>query len=229
MSSSAQRMPEHHAPPEDLLAYATGTADPWLETLVACHLTLCPQCRQEVDTLDALGGILMSEAAAGAGEAALASGGPGPLSTPPVPASVPRVRRDLVLPRDLQSVVPRPLHPHLRDRHPRFRFSVPGVKQIALTLTGGGRPVQLVRFAPGYAVPEHGHAGLEWLMVLSGHLRDGATGEVFHRGDVSLRDTEHVHTQHIGEEEPCIAVFATLGPPLPRTFLGKLLARAVGL
>lgn len=228
-SKPTVRLPHHHAPPEDLLAYASGTADPWLETLVACHLTLCPACREEVETLDALGGLLLSDEQSDVPFALP----PAPLSSARPPgASAGAIREDgrrLELPESLLPVLPRPVHAHIRDDKPRFRFQIPGVRGMPLTLEGGGRPVQLVRFAPGYVVPEHGHAGLEWLLILSGHLRDEATGETFYRGDVSVRDTEHVHTQAIGSEEPCVALFATLGPPLPRTLLGRVLARAIGL
>lgn len=214
--------PSHHPEPEELLAYVSGAAEEWLATLVACHLTLCPECREEVAMLDAVGGALLSEVGRDA-EAPLVSV---PVLRPPRPFGRP-LRSDV--PHEIARVVPRPLHHYLADDRPRFRFLAPGLSHVPLRLVGGDRPLQLVRFKPGFVVPEHGHGGLEWLLVLSGAIEDRATGQRYGRGDISRRDTQDVHSQAVTRDEPCVAVFANIRPPIPHTLVGKVLARIVGL
>ncbi|MDD9940508.1 MAG: cupin domain-containing protein [Myxococcales bacterium] len=219
--------PSHHPEPDELLAYAAGTTEPWLSTLMACHLTLCPHCRQELVMLEELAGVMIEDF----GQELEADTAGTPLL--PKPVLSPTAERVIpprpVVPGEIASQVPRPLHGFFAEPVPRFRFLAPGVSHIPLTLDGGGRPVRLVRFRPGFVVPEHAHAGLEWLLILSGHLLDATTGQRFARGDVSERDTEDVHTQLIGKDEPCVAVFAHLGPPIPRTLMGRILSKIVGL
>jgi len=212
-------MPSHHPEHDELLSYVTGTSDGWLSTLIACHLTLCPRCREQVELLDALGGALLDDAA-GMDFDAKPRLAPYPaLGSPPQPR--PRV------PDDIARVVPRPLHGLFADDEPRFRFLLPGVKELRLRSDPREPRMQVVRFKPGFVVPQHGHSGLEWLLILSGELLDKTTGERFARGDVSRRHDDDVHVQVIGDREPCVAAFANVGPIIPHTFMGKLLAKFV--
>lgn len=217
-------MPNHHPTSDELLAYVVGDSELWLSVLIATHLTLCPQCREQVDELEAIGALLlerMPHDGLAVDEPMRSPGsGPGPARPPAIVRSVPA---------EIAGQVPRPLHPFLLDKTPRFRFLAPGLQHIPLGLSSGERPLRLVRFKPGFVVPEHAHGGLEWLLILRGELTDGRTGERYGRGDVSRRDAGDVHTQRIGEAEPCVAVFAHEGPPIPTTLMGKVLSRIVGL
>lgn len=216
----ASMMPSYHPEPEELLAYVSGAAEQWLATLIACHLTLCPACRDEVAMLDALGGALLEDT-----EDRVQVQAPRQHMRSAPPAALPTREISNALARH----VPRPLHPYMLEPQPRFRFLAPGLAHVPLTLMGGSRPLQLVRFKPGFVVPEHGHSGLEWLLILSGELYDRTTGQRYTRGDVSRREAADVHSQQIGRTEPCVAVFANLQPLIPHTLLGKVLSRIVGL
>lgn len=214
--------PSHHPDGDELLAYVTGTCETWLSTLIACHLTLCPRCRDEVALLESLGGALFDDWLEDEADEALECADH--VQLPPR-----KPLQAVAAPAEVASVVPRPLLSFLADSEPRFRFLAPGLSHMPLNLMGGDRPLRLVRFNPGFVVPEHSHAGLEWLLILTGEVHDRATGDRFRRGDISRRDVDDVHAQVIGKDEPCIAVFANIGPPIPRTLLGKVLARIVGL
>lgn len=222
---------QHHPAPEELLDYAVGACDLWLDALLACHLTLCPACRLHLSELEALGGALLDayrdELEAGVAKPSRVKD-PTERLGPVTPHHGMRPAIDR-LPQDVIRSVPRPLQAFMRDPQPRFRFLVPGIEHIPLTLTAGGRPVRLLRFRPGFVIDEHGHAGLEWLLILSGKLRDDHTGETFARGDVSRRVETDTHRQIIDRAEPCVAVFAHLGAPIPRTWTGRLLAKIIGL
>lgn len=215
-------MPEHHPQQEELLEYATGAADEWLAVMVACHLTFCPRCRDEVALLDALGGALLGDSDGapvvdGALEASLSKlDAPGSAPSP-APARV----------EPALAAVPRPLHPYLADPAPRFRWLAPGITHLPLELEAGARPVRLLRFRQGYTIPAHGHSGLEWLMVLDGELDDDSDGQRYGRGDVCRNEPGKVHVQRVTSDEPCLALVANLGPLIPQSWLGRLLARVV--
>lgn len=53
--------PAYHPPPEVLLDYATGTLNAATALIVATHLALCPNCRQYVQVLEAVGGAMLAE------------------------------------------------------------------------------------------------------------------------------------------------------------------------
>jgi len=53
----------HHLTDETLQDYSAGLLNAPMETLIACHLTLCPACRQRSDLADAIGGISLNDEA----------------------------------------------------------------------------------------------------------------------------------------------------------------------
>ena len=53
--------PTHLIPEDLLMAYAAGTAGEALSLLAACHLTLSPESRAQLQTLEAVGGELIAE------------------------------------------------------------------------------------------------------------------------------------------------------------------------
>src|SRR3546814_10145114 len=80
-AAPAGATPNHHIPAELLLDYAAGNlAESW-SLVVACHLTLCPQCRRELAAIEQAAGSLLEHAEArpmrpGAFEAVAAQHGP---------------------------------------------------------------------------------------------------------------------------------------------------------
>ena len=56
-------MVAHHVPDEALLAYAAGGSTVGEDLLVACHLTLCPECRARADEADRIGAALSTRTA----------------------------------------------------------------------------------------------------------------------------------------------------------------------
>lgn len=215
-------MPTHHPDPDDLLEYATGESPEWLSLVVACHLTFCPECRAQVALLDDVGGALLDALPQTPG----ASMPPRALARlaapPPLLASRPRCLAPDVV------ALPRPLHAYFRDDVPRFRFLAPGVKHVPLTFSVGGIPGRVVRFAPGFTVPEHAHTGTERVLVLDGELEDAATGERFVDGDLSQRDAGTQHAQRI-LADGCVALVVTVGPIVPSSFWGKILKAITGV
>ena len=54
---------DHHPSEELLLDYATGALDEGWSIALATHLALCPDCRQKVAEMEAIGAAFMETAA----------------------------------------------------------------------------------------------------------------------------------------------------------------------
>jgi putative transcriptional regulator len=228
--SEPQSGPRHHPEPEDLLEYASGGSPEWHALLIACHLTHCARCRDEVALLDEVGAaVLRAAAPAQLGAAELDASAARAfelLGDQPAPTPAPAPR---ALTPELERVLPRPLHPYLVDPGRGFRFMAPGIAQLPLTLPKQPADVRVVRLKPGFVIPRHGHSGLEWMVVLDGEIGDSHDGERYRSGDVCRSEPGKVHFQDVSATEPCIAVVANLGPLVPKTLLGRMLAKIVKL
>ena len=117
-------IPTHHPDPDDLASYASGVAPEWMSVVVACHLTYCAECRDEVALLDDLGGALLDTLADPAGAALMAA--------PPLRAEAPKKAEYLDSP--VARTIPRPLHRYFKEPVPTWRFLAPGVKHVPVSL-----------------------------------------------------------------------------------------------
>jgi putative transcriptional regulator len=214
--------PTHHPDPDDLASYASGAAPEWMSVVMACHLTYCAECRDEVELLDELGGVLLDT---------LADPGEGPVV---VPKETPR-RRDAPSARafadsPVARAIPRPLHAYFKEQVPTWRFLAPGLKHVPISLSVGEIPARLIQFRPGLVVPDHRHTGTEMVLVLDGILEDTVTRDVFRTGDLSRRDeSTGRHGNVVTSPDPCLCLIVTDGPVDPATMWGKLLKALSGL
>jgi putative transcriptional regulator len=216
--------PSHHPDADELCAYASGATPDWISLVVACHLTYCEECRTELELWDDLGGVLLD------------SLDPGSETTPP-----PRPSDAVIAPRhpsaekksfeqasESTKGIPRPLHDYFADE-PRFRFLAPGIQHIPLSFSVGGVPARIVRFKPGFTIPEHAHRGLEMVLVLDGEIADGVTKEVFRTGDLSRREAGTTHSQHVTSHDSCVCLVVSAAPIVPSTVWGRVLKALTGV
>lgn len=203
-------MPAHHLTEEILMAYAAGSLPEALSLVVASHITLCPDCREEVERYEALGGSLMEEIdPASVEESALSnifarldSDEAEPWGRAPAPAereiadpSIPRPLRDY-LDQDLASL----------SWHPVIR----GVEEAKINLQGGECKTRLMRIQPGTAMPRHTHGGEEVTLVLEGGYSDAEGHYV--RGDVQAADPSVDHQPVADTGEACICLVVSDAP-----------------
>ncbi|MEM7498184.1 MAG: ChrR family anti-sigma-E factor [Pseudomonadota bacterium] len=188
-----------HMPPTDLLAeYASGSASPGLNLLMASHLTLVPESRRQVAALESIGGALLADEA----PVAMAASA---LETAFAAIDDDRQAEDAELPdrggRD--HVLPRPLREHLSGQDEEslpWRFRLPGVSEYVLP-GFDSEQVSILRARPGSGIPQHTHEGVEITLVLSGELHDG--DRVLRAGDVAVNTDEHDHRPRIMGDETC--------------------------
>ena len=120
---------------------------------------------------------------------------------------VERVAHDPVIPAVLQ----REIH---RSLHKSWRRKIGGHSEIVLdSLCEPGVKARLLSIPPGKGAPEHGHAGEEITLVLSGSFNDGH--ERFERGDACHAGSDLVHTPRVDSEETCICLAVELGDLKP--------------
>lgn len=200
-------MTRHHPAYETLASYAGGGLGAGARLVVGVHVRACRECQAEVEGLQTLGGALLADTAPvalapGALDRALAALEE---SAPPAP----RLDLGQILARGVWI----PLGPRLAVKR-LSRFADPGEKLV------------LIRAAAGQALPEHGHAGVERLVVLEGAFDDG-TGR-YQRGDLSERGPADRHQPIAEPGSTCLCLSAT-DAPLRLTGLARWLQPLVGL
>lgn len=209
----------HHPDISTLMCCAAGSQPEAFAAVVACHLSLCPECRDEVRRMQEIGVALFDklepvkvncQAPVIAARAAEADIEPAP------PRRVPAA--------PTQKGVPLPLTKcvccNLDDV--AWRWAAPGiwVHPIALSHPGCCGDLRLIKVAPGKALPEHGHAGTEITIVLKGAYTD-ATG-TYREGDVADLDDSIIHAPVACPKQGCICLTASQGKPKFSSFLARL-------
>lgn len=206
--------PVHHLPEAWLVAMAAGTLGEAESVVVATHITLCPQCRNDLALAEEIAAGAMNKAP----EVAMNPGGLDALlarldePAPPEP----------VFPTD--PVLPWPILQHTGPlAQVKWKSLGPWVSGIDMPHQSVGLPLRLVRLSAGVYLP-HRHVGSEAAVILAGGWTD-ETGH-YQRGDAFYAEpSDHVHEQRIDEGPPCIALVLNEQRGKVDGFLG-LLAKA---
>ena len=213
-------MPTHHVSDDLLLAYAAGTATEAESLLVASHLTLCPQCRNRVAELEAIGGSLLESAAPDPVDSSMLSAimaridNEDAVDRPGIAPVVTRPRESRFGSSDI--LLPRPLLSYLQtglDDVPWCSVKR-GIDQFPLAVGGSEARAKLIRIRAGVGVPAHTHGGTELTLVLSGGFQD-ERGH-FLRGDVAVADEEIEHRPVADDDGDCLCL-TVLDAPLRLT------------
>ena len=199
---------------EWLLEYAVGSLPEPLSLMVATHLTLVPESRQHVRTLEAVGGALLDDLE--------------PISVSEGVFDSLLARLDEAVPEPTAALrteaeIPAPLNDYLPDRGHDLRWSpvIPGVSQIKLLPDRKDYWTRLIRTRAGRPTLQHTHEGLEWTLVLTGAFRD-QTGH-YGRGDVVVADDSIDHTPIADPGEDCICLVVGQGRVRLTGTIGRLI------
>jgi len=195
----------HHLTDDILMAYAAGTLPEAFNLMVATHVSLCDECRAQVESYDAVGGAVLDQTPGNdvsltpgsfaATMALIAGGAPDEIRT--------HHRHDPVLPKPLQDYIGGGLDAV------KWRSVGMGVKQ-AILATSTDASARLLFIPAGTAMPDHGHQGTEMTMVLKGAFQD--EDDYFARGDVEVADSDLHHTPVADIHEDCICLAVTDAP-----------------
>ena len=211
---------KHHIPDQILMAYSSGNLPEAYSLVVACHLSLCDECRAQAESFDVVGGAMLdddsgveiSDDALAATMKLIEAGLPDEPKKP--------VKRDKVLPAPLMEYVGGGVDAI------RWRSVGGGVKQSVLK-TEEGATARLLYIPAGKEVPDHTHGGLEMTMVLQGAFADEV--DRFGRGDVEI-GTEDLHHTPIAEAgADCICLAATDAPLKFKGLIPRLAQPFIGI
>jgi putative transcriptional regulator len=210
-----------HHPGIDLLTdYASGALAEPVALVVACHASLCPACRAQVERLEGIGGALLRDLAPEAvGDDALAATMARIERPAPAPAPLP------ALDAETRAVVPAPARRYL-DRglaRLRWRWRGPALREAEISVPGAGFRSSLFRMKPGAAAPRHTHRGHEYTLVLQGGFSED--GEQYDRGDFALADATRTHVQVADKDEGCICLVVLDAPVRLSGVLGAVANR----
>ena len=192
---------KHHLSKELLMAYSTGQLEEGFSLAIATHISMCDQCRAELESLEAMGGAIFEnlepneiDIDAFAKTLALIDDMPEQVTTKAIPTELPEPLADYVG-CDLDDIEWRPIGM--------------GVKQKILVNTEKVS-ARLLYIPAGTAVPEHSHNGKELTLVLKGAFKDEI--DHFGPGDIEFADGETHHTPVASDEEDCICLAVTDAP-----------------
>ena len=182
-------MTRAHPASETLAEYASGGLKTGARLVLGVHLKACDVCRREVRRLEAIGGALLESQP----EAALA-----PDALDRALASLDRTEE--------------PSRMSLQDMAKGFWTPIgrgAALKPLPKVADPGER-LYLIRAEGGQGLPEHGHTGMERLVVLTGAFEDnqGRYGP----GDLVERGPEDRHRPVACEGETCLCLSASEGP-----------------
>lgn len=200
----------HHITPEMLRDYALGLSDFASSLVIASHLSLCDDCRAELETIDILGALICLD------------GGENAVVNEKFEARVleaVKAAPSLVRPK-ADGPFPQPLVEALGGQSPKWRRLGPGVSQCIIAKEKNSS-VRLLRIDPGQPVPQHGHQGNELTLVLQGAFSD-ETGE-FLIGDLETADETLEHQPVASGDDDCICLASTSDPLVFKSILPRLL------
>lgn len=108
-----------------------------------------------------------------------------------------------------------------------WRFMAPGMRNVRLWEGLNGERLWLLRARGGIAVPEHGHNGDEWTLVVKGSYRT-SLGE-FRVGDIEIADEDVIHQPLIAADEECICLVMTEGPIRLNNLMARMVQPFIGV
>ena len=216
-------MSSHTLTDEWILSYAAGSLNEGQSLLVACQLAFHPALQQAVRDAESIGGILLE----GLADANIAPDAFDRLLARLDQAGSVEDSFDKA-PRHIEDM-PDPLAAYVGGGYDtlRWRLLGPGLRQ-ALLWTGPQREkAWLLRGEGARVIPEHGHSGEEWTLVLKGAYE--ARGERFVAGDIEMADPSVHHMPALDPSEECICLAYTSGRIQPKSPLVRLMQPFIGL
>lgn len=195
----------HHLSDELLLDYAAGSLSEGWSLAVACHLSMCPQCRDQLALAEAAGGALVDTLAPVAGpddswerlKARIGAEGNAPrIAPPPAPTG--------------KATLPAPLRAYVGDIESLKWRSIGTGQQVLIKTQDTETQARLLRIPAGKPVPEHSHGGRELTLVLLGSFHDHV--DRFGPGDIEEADGSLTHQPVADTDMDCICLAVTDAP-----------------
>jgi len=210
----------HHPSDAILLAYAAGKLSDGLALALTLHLSICPECRELVNTAECTAGAALEnfvpcQLEAGSFDRVLARLDESRETSPRAPLPPSNLSTENIL-EPIQRWLGKPLD------HARWKWLAPGISQVEVCRRSAkGGSVRLLRIAPGTSLPHHGHTGTELTVVLSGSFSD-EFGR-YAPGDIAELDEDARHQPIADSDVDCVCFIATESPLRFTGLVGRFL------
>jgi len=209
----------HTIQDEWLLSYAAGALSPGRSLLVASHAAYHDDIQEKVADAEAIGGALLDSMIATGVDQRVLERLLGQLDTAP---------REIAKPRAAE-IFPEPLVEFCGGGVDslKWRFMGPGMSHVRLWNGPNDERLWLLRARGGVEVPEHGHNGEEWTLILKGAFQTSAGR--YRIGDMDIADESVEHQPIIEPDEECICLALTHGPIRFKSLAARLAQPLIGL
>lgn len=197
-----------HPGVETLEAYASGGLQAGARLVVGVHLTGCAACRHEIARIETLAGVLLEDA--------------DPQTLRPEAFAEVMARLD----------APAPTEPPRLALNDLMRKSlwIPFGTGLAIKplnrYADAGEHLCMIRARPGVALPDHGHNGMERLVVITGAVDDNSGRYL--AGDLAEMGPEDRHQPVATGAETCLCLSAT-DAPLKLSGVARWIQPLIGL
>lgn len=211
----------HHISDDLLIDYAAGRLSEGWSLAIACHLAMCPECREQLAIAEAMAGALIEDLAP--------QDGP-PDSWEKLRARLTQAPEDAVSPkpRPVSAVLPEPLRSYLGGDLDAIKWrNLGNAKQVLIRTADRSTQARLLCIAAGKPVPEHSHGGRELTLVLKGSFHDEV--DSFGPGDIEDADGSLTHQPIADEREDCICLAITDAPLKFSSRIMRLLQPILGI
>ncbi len=207
----------HHPSEPTLMAQAAGSLPALHARVLAVHLAACPRCRDELRGLGEVGGAL------------LATLPPAALRSDALARTLARLEYGARLDDAARPAPSRaPVITLQALATGRWWWLGRGIRLMPLARRDvSDTRLDLLRVAPGVALPAHGHSGPEMTCILQGGYAD-ATGD-YAAGDIAEGDAALDHTPVASPGPDCICLIATTGRLRAHTWLARLVQPLIGV
>ena len=205
----------HHPDISTLMTCAAGSQPEALCAVVASHLSLCPECADQVGCLERVGTALFEQLRPEPMMQGVGAGAPAPQQTPS-PLSWERAEGD----------IPGPLRCLLGDRLDGLAWQPlgPGIEVYEVPLSNAATgDLRLLRLAPGRQLNWRNEGGESLVIVFAGDYRNEQV--TFSRGDVEEATEHGTHLIAAGPEQYCVVMIGSEAAPTPDAGWLGLLAR----
>jgi len=206
---------------EWLLSYAAGALDPARMLMVASHIAYHDDLQAAVADAESIGGSLLeSMQSEHVSDRVLEDlldrlDKATPAEVKPVASAANQYPQPLLdfMDCDMESL--------------KWRFIGPGMRQARLWNGPNAEHLWLLRAKGGVVVPEHGHTGAEWTLLLKGSYRTDFGR--FGVGEIDLNDEQTVHQPLIDTDEECVCLVMTEGPIKLKSLVARMVQPVIGL
>lgn len=200
-------MIQHHLSDELLLDYAAGTMSLAWRIGVACHIDVCKECHNRLNSLELIGGDILDNVS--------------PIKTD---INVEDVFKALENEPDT-NVTNQPVKSDIKTPLEAFEYHTGksiskikwwpmgmGLRQSRVLQSGGyvssaKATLRLLYVPAGGTVPAHGHKSLEYTLILQGGFHDSDIA--YTKGDVQLTDAAAPHKPVAMKDQDCICLAVT--------------------